>query len=151
MSEVAPTRLRSRIMSRVRAKNTQIELEIRRRLFVRGFRYRIHRKDLPGTPDIVFPKYRTAIFVHGCFWHYHRCHLSVVPQTRRSWWLTKLTRTATRDSVAIGEIAEPRLASTDHLGVRLSQTSHNPFRRLGFYFGKGGEIPQFYRGIPGNS
>ena len=85
-------------------KHTQIELEIRRRLFVRGFRYRIHRKDLPGTPDIVFPKYRTAIFVHGCFWHYHRCHLSVVPQTRRSWWLTKLTRTATRDSVAIGKL-----------------------------------------------
>ena len=104
MPDAVTPRVRSRIMSGIRAKNTQIELEIRRRLFVMGFRYRLHRKDLPGTPDIVFPKFRTVIFVHGCFWHYHGCHLSVVPQTRRSWWLMKLRRTASRDLVATTEL-----------------------------------------------
>ena len=106
MPDAVSPKVRSRIMSGIRAKDTRIELEVRRRLFVMGFRYRIHRKDLPGTPDIVFPKYRTVIFVHGCFWHYHGCHLSVVPHTRRSWWLTKLMRTASRDLVAVAKLRE---------------------------------------------
>lgn len=100
MPDTVNSKTRSRMMSSIRGKNTKVELEIRRRLFEMGFRYRLYRKDLPGTPDLVFPKYRSVIFVHGCFWHYHRCHLSVLPQTRRSWWTAKLQANATRDSLA---------------------------------------------------
>lgn len=92
------------MMSSVRAKNTMVELEIRRRLFAMGFRYRLHRKDLPGTPDMVFQKYRSVIFIHGCFWHYHGCHLSSIPETRRAWWKTKLEDTARRDSMSVSEL-----------------------------------------------
>ena len=85
-------------MSSVRAKNTKPELEIRRRLFSMGFRYCLYRKDLPGKPDIVFPKYRSAVFIHGCFWHHHGCHLSSIPKTRYDWWKEKLEGNALRDS-----------------------------------------------------
>ena len=150
MPDVVPIKLRSRIMSRIRAKNTQIELEIRRRLFVRGFRYRIHRMDLPGTPDIVFPKYRTVIFVHGCLALPWMPPICCTPDTS----ILVVNEAHADSNSRLGcnkKVAKPRLANTDHLGVRLSQTSHNPFQRLGFYFGKGGEISQFYPGVPGNS
>lgn len=91
-------------MSAVRAKNTKLEIEIRRRLFAQGFRYRLHARDLPGTPDMVLPKYATIIFVHGCFWHYHGCHLSSIPGTRRSWWKKKLEDNVKRDSEAVSEL-----------------------------------------------
>ena len=104
MADTVTTETRSRMMSSVRAKDTKLELEIRHRLFFMGFRYRLHMKDLPGTPDIVFPKYRSVIFVHGCFWHYHGCHLSSIPDTRRSWWKKKLEENARRDSKAVSEL-----------------------------------------------
>ena len=104
MMDIVNKKTRSRMMSSVRAKNTKVELEIRRRLFAMGFRYRLHRKDLPGTPDMVFQKYRSVVFIHGCFWHYHSCHLSSIPETRRSWWKTKLEETARRDSMAISKL-----------------------------------------------
>lgn len=84
-------------MSAVRSKDTKLELAFRRRLFAMGFRFRLHRKDLPGTPDLVFPKYSAIIFIHGCYWHYHGCHLSGLPQTRRAWWRTKLKGNSQRD------------------------------------------------------
>jgi len=84
-------------MSAVRAKNTRPELAFRRRLFAMGFRFRLHRKGLPGTPDMIFPKYSAIIFVHGCFWHHHGCHLSELPQTRRAWWREKLRGNWQRD------------------------------------------------------
>ena len=108
MPDNVSSRTRSRMMSAIRGKNTKVELEIRRRLFELGFRYRLYRKDLPGTPDMVFPKYRSVIFVHGCFWHYHGCHLSVVPQTRRLWWTTKLQANADRDALAVAALKRLR-------------------------------------------
>ena len=104
MADIVDKKTRSRMMSSVRAKNTKSELEIRRRLFRMGFRYRLHRKDLPGTPDMVFPGYRSVMFVHGCFWHHHGCHLSSIPETRRLWWRTKLEENARRDSTAVSEL-----------------------------------------------
>ena len=92
------------MMSSVRAKDTKLELEIRRRLFAMGFRYRLHVKSLPGTPDMVFAKYQSVVFVHGCFWHYHGCHLSSIPETRRAWWKKKLEDNARRDSQAVSEL-----------------------------------------------
>lgn len=84
-------------MSAVRSKNTKLELAFRRRLFAMGFRFRLHRKRLPGTPDMVFPKHSAVIFINSCFWHYHGCHLSDLPQTRRKWWQEKLESNRQRD------------------------------------------------------
>jgi DNA mismatch endonuclease (patch repair protein) len=88
-------------MSSVRAKNTELELEIRRRLFNMGFRYRLHQKNLPSKPDMVFLKYSAVIFSHGCFWHQHGCNHSKLPNTRRNWWKAKLEGNRRRDISAI--------------------------------------------------
>lgn len=104
MTDTVDRQTRSRMMSAVRAKNTRLEIQIRRRLFAQGFRYRLHARDLPGTPDMVFPKYRAVLFVHGCFWHYHGCHLSTLPNTRRLWWKKKLEGNRKRDSEAVSEL-----------------------------------------------
>lgn len=89
---------RSEVMSRIRGKNTKPELLLRSYLFKKGFRFRIHKSDLPGKPDIVLPKYNTAIFVHGCFWHYHKdCQEGRIPSTREDYWKAKLLKTVERD------------------------------------------------------
>ena len=89
---------RSYNMSRIHSKNTGAEIVVRNRLWRKGFRYRIGTKDLPGSPDIVLPKYRTAIFVHGCFWHGHNgCKYYTVPKTNTDFWVAKLARNKERD------------------------------------------------------
>ena len=102
--DVVDKNTRSRMMSSVRAKNTNIELEIRHRIFRRGFRYQIHRKNLPGTPDIVLPKYSTVILVNGCFWHYHGCRNKNIPDTRHTWWKKKLEGNRKHDKEVINEL-----------------------------------------------
>lgn len=88
-------------MSRIRSKDTKPEMLVRKFLHKNGFRFRLHVKDLPGKPDIVLPKYKTVIFVHGCFWHGHEgCRYYVVPKTRTEWWVKKLGANKTNDSVA---------------------------------------------------
>jgi len=104
MTDTVDKQTRSKMMSAVRAKNTKLEIEIRRRLFAQGFRYRLHARDLPGTPDIVLPKYSAVIFVHGCFWHYHGCSRSTIPDSRRNWWRKKLEDNRTRDAKALAEL-----------------------------------------------
>ncbi|WP_369059083.1 very short patch repair endonuclease [Caulobacter sp. 73W] len=89
---------RSALMARIGAKNTAPELIVRRLLHRLGFRFRLHRKDLPGKPDIVLAKHRTAIFVHGCFWHRHGCKIGRPPKTRAEFWLPKLERNRARDA-----------------------------------------------------
>lgn len=80
-------------MSQIRSKDTKPELLVRKFLFANGLRYRLHDKKLPGKPDIVLPKLRIAVFVHGCFWHGHEnCKYFVVPKTRTDWWLQKINR-----------------------------------------------------------
>lgn len=91
-------------MSRIKDKNSKIELRVRSELHQRGFRFRLHARSLPGTPDIVLPRHHTAIFVHGCFWHGHDCHLFKVPQTRREYWMQKIERNARRDSEAVARL-----------------------------------------------
>lgn len=91
MADVHDTNTRSRNMAAIKGKNTKPEMVVRRFLFANGFRYRLHDKKLPGKPDIVLPKYKTVIFVHGCFWHGHEgCKYFVVPKTRTEWWLNKI-------------------------------------------------------------
>ena len=85
-------------MSRIQAKDTKPELTIRRLLFADGFRYRIHVKTLPGTPDLVLPKYRAVIFVHGCFWHGHDgCKYAKLPTTHVEFWRDKISKNKERD------------------------------------------------------
>ncbi len=88
-------------MSRVRAKNTGPEMTVRTLLHAMGFRFRLHRRDLPGRPDIVLPRYRTAIFVHGCFWHGHGCSLFRMPATRTEFWSAKIEANRCRDEAAV--------------------------------------------------
>ncbi|MBB6128629.1 very short patch repair endonuclease [Mucilaginibacter lappiensis] len=85
-------------MSRIRGKDTKPEMLVRKYLFSRGFRFRLHVKDLPGKPDIVLPKYKTVIFIHGCFWHGHEgCRYATIPKTRTEWWVNKINDTKARD------------------------------------------------------
>ena len=92
---------RSLCMSRIRGRDTKPEMLIRRGLFARGFRYRLHSGTLPGRPDLVFPARRAVIFVHGCFWHAHDCVLFTLPATRRAFWEQKLGANRERDAAAI--------------------------------------------------
>src|SRR5687768_9735362 len=90
-----------------RQKNTKPEVLVRKRLHAMGLRFRLHRRDLPGCPDIVLPRHRTVIQVHGCFWHQHAgCKLSNVPRTRTDYWLPKLARNVERDNAANEKLSQ---------------------------------------------
>ena len=102
MADVHDADTRSYNMSCVKSKNTKPEIWVRKYLFACGFRYRINVKKLPGTPDIVLPKYKTAIFVNGWFWDGHKnCRYFVIPKTRTEWWLDKINRNIDRDQANI--------------------------------------------------
>lgn len=90
MADVVTPEKRSKMMSGIQGKNTKPELTIRKGLHALGFRYRLHGKTLPGKPDLVFPKYKAVIFIHGCFWHAHHCHLFKWPSTRVDFWQEKI-------------------------------------------------------------
>lgn len=92
---------RSRNMAKVRGRDTGPELTVRRALFAAGFRYRLYVRDLPGHPDVVLPRYRTAVFVHGCFWHGHECRRSKRPTSNREFWDRKLDANIERDRAAV--------------------------------------------------
>ncbi len=97
MTDKVTTAERSRMMARVANKNTKPELRVRAALFAAGYRYRLHRKDLPGSPDIVLPRHRMAVFVHGCFWHGHACSKGRRPASNIGFWNAKLDRNMVRD------------------------------------------------------
>ena len=102
MADVHDKKTRSYNMSQIRGKNTKPEMLVRRFLHARGFRYRLHDKKLPGKPDMVLPKYKTVIFIHGCFWHGHEgCRYYVVPKTRTDWWVNKIAGNQANDGKAI--------------------------------------------------
>jgi len=102
MADVHNKATRSYNMSRIRGKNTRPEMLVRRFLHANGFRYKLHDKTLPGKPDIVLPKYKTVIFVHGCFWHGHEgCKYFVIPKTRTQWWTDKINGNIANDEKAI--------------------------------------------------
>jgi len=97
LADVVDAATRSRMMSGIRGKNTKPELTIRKALHARGFRYRLHCK-LPGKPDLCLPKYKAVVFVHGCFWHGHDCHLFKWPSTRPEFWREKIGRNRAVDA-----------------------------------------------------
>lgn len=97
---------RSRMMASVRSANTKPELTLRRALHARGYRFRLHRRDLPGTPDVVFPSRRAAVFVNGCFWHGHTCRAGALPTTRRDFWEKKISANKCRDARNLADLSE---------------------------------------------
>jgi DNA mismatch endonuclease, patch repair protein len=105
MADVKKALSRSELMARIRSRDTRPELRVRHFLWDSGFRYRLHGKALPGKPDIVLSRYKTVIFVHGCFWHGHAdCKQFKLPQTRTDFWQAKITRNQERDAAAIGKL-----------------------------------------------
>lgn len=100
MADRVTPEARSRNMARIRSRDTKPELRLRSALFARGLRFRVCRRDLPGQPDIVFPRERVAIQVRGCFWHQHKgCRHARIPESNRGYWGPKLERTVIRDTV----------------------------------------------------
>jgi len=94
------------MMSGIGGKNTKPELIVRSLLHRSGYRYSLHRKDLPGKPDIVLPKHKTVVLVNGCFWHKHDCHLFKLPSTRTAFWKDKLSKNKVRDAANIKQLIE---------------------------------------------
>lgn len=92
MADIVSSEKRSQMMANIKGKNTKPEIIIRKALHRHGFRFRIHINGMPGKPDLVFPKYKAVIFVHGCFWHGHDCHLFKWPSSRTDFWKAKITR-----------------------------------------------------------
>ena len=97
MSDIYSKQKRSEIMSKISGKETKPEILVRRFLFTNGFRFRKNDKRYPGKPDIVLPKYKTVIFVHGCFWHGHSCSAGKLPETRKDFWIEKINGNIERD------------------------------------------------------
>lgn len=107
MADVLSKEQRSRCMSHIRSKDTKPEVLVRRFLFAHGFHFRLHRKDLPGKPDIVLPRYKTVIFINGCFWHGHSsCKYSTLPSTNREFWETKISGNIQRDKETYSRLAQ---------------------------------------------
>ena len=100
MADIVSAAVRSRMMSGIRSTNTKPEMILRKGLHRLGFRFRLHDRKLPGRPDIVLPRYRAALFAHGCFWHGHDCHLFRLPSTRTDFWEAKINRNRTVDAAA---------------------------------------------------
>lgn len=107
MTDIVDPATRSKIMASIRGKNTKPELRVRRGLHKLGLRFRLHCRDLPGSPDLVFPKYRVALFVHGCFWHRHAsCRLAYTPSANEREWGDKLEANVARDRRQIALLQE---------------------------------------------
>jgi DNA mismatch endonuclease (patch repair protein) len=106
MADVVTPAVRSRMMAGIRSTNTRPEMAIRKALHRRGFRYRLHAAGVPGRPDMVFPRYRAAVFVNGCFWHGHDCRFFRLPGTRTEFWRAKIARNRRRDADVAAMLAK---------------------------------------------
>ena len=125
MADIVSTETRSRMMSNIRGRDTKPEMLVRRHLHGLGFRYRLSPRDLPGRPDLVLPRHKVAIFVHGCFWHGHDgCRFATVPATRTEFWTAKISANKARDAAAEDKLRTLgwRLAIVWECALRLDQS-----------------------------
>lgn len=131
MADIVDAATRSRMMAGIQSKNTKPEILIRKALHAKGLRYSLHSNHLPGKPDIVMPKWRVVIFVHGCFWHWHGCNLSKTPATRTAFWTSKLAANRQRDGLAAQKLlaADWRIATVWECATRGSN-ARNTLPRL---------------------
>ena len=107
MADVHNKATRSYNMSRIRSAHAKPEMLVRKFLHTKGYRYKLHDKTLPGKPDLVLPKYKTVIFIHGCFWHGHDgCKYYMVPKTKTEWWLNKINGNIANDAKAIAALQQ---------------------------------------------
>lgn len=107
MTDKISSERRSYNMARIKSEDTKPEIAVRSILHKMGYRFRLHRRDLPGSPDIVLPKYKAAIFVHGCFWHRHKgCDLAYMPKSNTQFWRRKFLENIQRDELAIYQLAK---------------------------------------------
>lgn len=120
MADIVAPDVRSRMMSGIRGRNTKPEVALRSALHRRGFRFRLHGRELPGKPDMVFPKYGAVVFVHGCFWHGHDCHLFKWPKSRSVFWREKISGNMNRDRKQLLELTSRgwRVATVWECAVR---------------------------------
>lgn len=127
MADIVDKQTRSRMMAGIRGKNTKPELALRRALHARGYRFRLHARNVTGQPDLVFPKHSAVIFVHGCFWHRHQgCRYTTTPTTRPEFWATKFEANVDRDSAARAALLERgwRVATVWECAVRKPDLSN---------------------------
>jgi DNA mismatch endonuclease (patch repair protein) len=113
MVDIVPPATRSRMMAGIKGRDTKPELALRKGLHARGLRFRVNRRDLPGTPDLVFSRHRAVLFSHGCFWHGHDCHLFRWPATRSEFWRAKINGNIQRDR----EVHHQLIANGWRIGV----------------------------------
>lgn len=133
MTDIVDQQTRSRMMSGIRGKNTKPELALRRALHARGFRYRLHSGKVHGRPDLVLPKHRAVVFVHGCFWHRHEgCRYATVPATRPEFWLAKFDANTARDGAVRTRLLEEawRVATVWECALRNPERLNGAVRSL---------------------
>lgn len=137
MADIHDKKTRSYNMSQIKGKNTKPEMLIRKFLFANGFRYRLHDKKLPGRPDIVLPKYKTVIFVNGCFWHGHEnCRYFSIPKTRTKWWKEKINKNILNDGIKQELLKELnwKVIVVWECEVKILNCDHMRIKLLNFYF-----------------
>jgi len=130
------------MMAGIRGKDTKPEIALRRALHAHGFRFRLHTKQIPGRPDVVLPKYRAAIFVHGCFWHRHTgCRYATTPATRREFWHAKFAANVARDKVVRTKLLQAgwRVGVVWECGLRRPETLEIVVARLSSWLGSNSE------------
>ncbi len=136
MVDTVSPEVRSRIMAQVKSKGMKPEMKVRRLLHGLGYRYRLHRSDLPGRPDLVFPSRQKVIFVNGCFWHYHRgCGRVRIPATNRDYWVGKLERNRDRDERNLSLLEEMGWSAMTTWECELRDMETETARLVGFLEG----------------
>jgi DNA mismatch endonuclease, patch repair protein len=104
MPDIMTPAERSALMAKIKSKNTTPEMKVRRAVHAAGFRYSLHRKELPGSPDLVFRRHKLVVFVHGCFWHWHGCKRSRMPAANHDYWAAKIARNIARDATDLAQL-----------------------------------------------
>lgn len=143
MTDIVDKHTRSRMMAGIRGKNTKPEMLLRRALHARGFRYRLHVKSIIGQPDLVLPKHRAIIFVHGCFWHRHEgCRFASMPNTRPEFWAAKFAANVLRDQTVVAELSRAgwRIAKVWECALRKPANVIAAIDQLELWLAEGGQV-----------